>query len=225
MKQSGKVKIESTASKNDVVLQQSRTLDKELLIGRYRERNPQFDTIYKEYCGHARLLMKSKSTEQFIPEFNDWVDQCMWIHHEEVKIYLPANTVTTYKNFFIEADTICHSVTYIPFTSREGSDMQHGSYVRILEHDTSDKTPKLGQIDICFTHEFETRMTKFIVVRLFEDVRLDPEGKLWWVPIQQEASMPKLLLTLTHLSPPLVTARLEDEKKLWFLTIKLYAHL
>ena len=223
MKQSGKVKIESTASQNDVVLQRSRTLDKDLyqlLIGRYREINPQFDTIYKEYCDHARLLMKSKSTEQFIPEFNDWVDQCMWRHHEEVKkIYLPANTVTTYKHFSVEADTICRSVTHIPFTSREGSEMQHGSYVRILEHDTNDKTPKLGQIDMCFTHEFGTRMTKFIVVRLVEDVQLDPESKLWWVPIQQEASMPKLLLTLTHLSPPLVTARLEDEKKLWFLTI------
>jgi len=133
------------------------------------------------------------------------------------KIFLPIKNVTIYKQFTVEADIIGHSVTYISTTNKEVPGIQHGSYIRIL--DSCNKIPILGQIDMCFTHEFETRTTKFTMVRILEDVQLDPESKLWWVPIKKETSVTKLLIPLTYLSPPLVTARLEDEEKLWFLTI------
>ena len=59
----------------------------QLLVSRYREINPQFDNIYKEYCTHLDILAKSKNTEKYIPEFNEWVEKHLWKHHGEMKKY------------------------------------------------------------------------------------------------------------------------------------------
>ena len=215
MKNSGRAK--GNTEKNIVQHAQSMQLDYdtfELLVNKYKEMFPDFATIHKEYDTYIKRQKKSRNRKLCLPDFDNWVPSFLQKHCEVKPFQYPVNAIIMHKQITVETAITFRLITY------RSSDLtkQGGSYVRILSRDVDDKLLKLGQIEICFTHTFDITATRFASLDVFENPQQDVESKLWWVPLKQD-NITKAVVPISSLSYPLAISKMEDENKIWFLTI------
>ena len=203
---SGRINTNAEMSAISEILEESSQLDTlsfHLLVDEYKKAIPTFAQLCQEYD----LSLESCQTTGFTADlsFDEWA---AYKH--------PVNSVTTYKKNTVEINNTGRTVTYLSAPLKQGNHINSYSYVRV--NDEEDDPPTLGHIKMCFVHTFSDIATKFAIVQIYEGVQQDCETKLWWVPSNQERPK-ELLVRLSSLSVPLVTAKVKEENKLWFLTI------
>ena len=218
MKNSGRVKS-NTEKSTDSILQhaQSMQLDDdtfELLVNKYKEMFPDFANIYNEYSAYVKRQKNSRNNKLCVLDFDKWVPSFLQEHCNAKSFQYPVNVIRIHKQITVETDITFRLISY----TSSNLTKQGGSYVRIIGGDVDDKLLKLGQIEMCFSHTFDTTATIFASIHIFKNPQQDVESNLWWVPLKQD-NITKAVLPISSLSYPLGFAEMEDENKIWFLTI------
>ena len=214
MLSSGRVSLKKSDKDTTSTIATSQLTDVELnlLDAFYRETNPRYSMLCREY-EHALQQAKNARNKSTFPKMPQWIPAQGYQMGDKELLCGPQNHIHVYKKMSRE-DVQTGRMVFYSSEQYETFPSRHlCSFVRVLK-DGLICYPVLGRIKKLFSHQFGSCVYKLAVLQHFDSPQRDVESRLWVVNLTRPHDHLSVV-PLDILSHPLVVAF--ENQSLWFL--------